>query len=111
MSILDKIVKELEQKAKTTNWIYETYFKTQKLKPLTGWVRLDDVKAILEKFEQKYFIIEKKKFKDEIVRGGLTKNAIINDLHQRLEKLIEEFISFKASFIEGLFQSQESAGA
>ena len=46
--LLDSIISKLELKAKTTNWIYETYYRTQKLKPLTEWVRLVDVKNVLE---------------------------------------------------------------
>ena len=64
------------------------------------WVRLEDVKEAIQQLKQNYIVIEKKKFKDEIVFGGLSKNRIINDLHQTLEELIKDFVSFKASFIE-----------
>jgi len=68
------------------------------------WVRLEDVKEAIQQLKQNYIVIEKKKFKDEIVSGQLSTNAIINDLHEKIEEIIKNFISFKASFIEELLK-------
>ncbi|RLI95960.1 MAG: hypothetical protein DRP00_06045 [Candidatus Aenigmatarchaeota archaeon] len=68
------------------------------------WVRLEDVLSELKKLQENHIIIEKKKFKDEIVSGQLSTNAIINDIHEKIEEIIKNFISFKASFIEELLK-------
>ena len=68
------------------------------------WVRLEDVLSELKKLQENHIIIEKKKFKDEIVCGQLSTNAIINDIHERIEEIIKSFVSFRASFIEELLK-------
>ena len=75
-----------------------------KLSQETKWVKLEDVLSELKKLQENHIVIEKKKFKDEIVFGQLSTNAIINDLHERIEEIIKNFVSFKASFIEELLR-------
>lgn len=98
-----EIESKLKQKAKTGAFIMilVAHNKEEKEKK---WVRLSDVLSELKKLQENYIIIEKKKFKDEIVCGQLSTNAIINDLHEKIEEIIKNFISFKASFIEELLK-------
>jgi len=113
--IFNEILSRLKQKAKTFPQMLETNnsscagfpmhcLECKELCATELWVRLEDVKKELKKLQENHIIIEKKKFKDEIVCGQLSTNAIINDLHERIEEIIKSFVSFKASFIEELLK-------
>ena len=102
----NEIIEKLEQKA----WLHGRTAKGKE--PICSMypnnvgyaVWLEDVKEALQQLQENYIIIEKKKFKDEIVCGQLSTNAIINDLHEKIEEIIKNFVSFKASFIEELLK-------
>jgi len=56
--IWSELEERLKQKAKTTNWIYETYFRTEDLHALTEWVRLEDVKEAIQQLKQNYVLVK-----------------------------------------------------
>ena len=66
--VFDEVMSRLKQKAKTTNWIYETYFRTEDLHALTEWVRLEDVKEAINQLTQKYVLIPKEKLKSILIK-------------------------------------------
>ena len=105
--VFDEIISRLKQKAVKQYKLHEMFEKTiltKEYRTRELWVRLEDVLSELKKLQENHIIIEKKKFKDEIVFGQLSTNAIINDLHEKIEEIIKNFVSFKASFIEELLK-------
>ena len=84
--VFDEMVERLKQKAKTTNWIYETYFRTEDLHALAEWVRLEVALNILNELRQNYVIIPKAEL------GELFK-IITSDVHPlKLKKFVEELL-------------------
>ena len=57
--VFGEVINRLKQKAKTTNWIYETYFRTEDLHALAKWVRLEDVLETLKELKEQYDLVPK----------------------------------------------------
>ena len=94
-AVWKELEERLKQKAKTTNWIYETYFRTQKLKPLTEWVRLEDVTQLLQEIKKKYALIPKKKLMEklaEIKLYGTKINGQLSDKPEYSPHYLADFI-------------------
>ena len=77
--LLDSIISKLKVKAKTTNWIYETYYRTQKLKPLTEWVKPPEKIYLTHIYPMAYEVIDEIL---EYLRQSNKEILIANDLDE-----------------------------
>ena len=106
--MIDELINRLKENAKTTNWIYETYFRTQKPKPLTEWVRLEVVMDELQQLKQKIGEIIDQHIKaypldtpeDKLVAkvlGEIREELLGDKLTDEIDKKVKEMIRRTAS--------------
>ena len=91
--VFDGLVEKLKQKAKT-GWDIE-YLLTHKRYSVLGveWVRLEDVKAILQQLKQKYVIIEKEKLRkiyDDLRVDKISGYQVNSEFFKLIRELLKE---------------------